>query len=166
MITALDHLQAAAALLDQGINPLTVRQHIAAATTILENADHAAAELTRLAQAETRANGICQGADEETALHERYCVPAMGLASEIDRLLEWSNDLALLIPEDLQAGNPEGAQESIIEDTLRYLVGVATEVSALADEWASYSVLPDIPAALAAKRLNDALHGTVQDGGR
>lgn len=35
---------------------------------------------------------------------------------------EWSNELAELIPDDLACGDPEGAQESIIADTLAHLV--------------------------------------------
>lgn len=35
---------------------------------------------------------------------------------------DWSNELAMLIPDDLAAGNPEGAQESIIEATLEHLI--------------------------------------------
>jgi hypothetical protein len=60
---------------------------------------------------------------------------------------DWSNDLALMIPEDLACGNPEGAQESIIEATLAHLircVSVAGEhddavraeaLEQAADEW-------------------------------
>lgn len=35
---------------------------------------------------------------------------------------DWSNELTFPIPDDLACGNPEGAQESIIEDTLAHLV--------------------------------------------
>ena len=62
---------------------------------------------------------------------------------------EWSNHLTTLIPEDLFAGNPEGAQESVIEDTITHLVAALVRVTqerdaeraqvarveALAEEW-------------------------------
>ena len=41
---------------------------------------------------------------------------------------EWSNHLTTLIPEDLFAGNPDGAQESVIEDTIVALIARLAEV--------------------------------------
>lgn len=41
---------------------------------------------------------------------------------------DWSNELAILIPDDTAYGNPEGAQESIIEDTLRGLLAENTSL--------------------------------------
>lgn len=43
----------------------------------------------------------------------------------LDEWQEWSNDLADLLPEDAECWpgcNPEGAQESVILDAVRYLV--------------------------------------------
>jgi hypothetical protein len=45
---------------------------------------------------------------------------------------DWSNELAMILPEDAECWpgvNPEGAQESIIEAALRYLVSRHTEAT-------------------------------------
>lgn len=53
------------------------------------------------------------------------------LKTELAAWEDWSNDLANLLPEDAETwpgANPEGAQESIIEACLAYLVKLREDV--------------------------------------
>lgn len=91
------------------------------------------------------------------------------LRAEVREWEDWSNELAMLLPEDAETwpgANPEGAQESIVTACVIHLVKVWEAARALADEWEAEAegIASDLPKEsqairLDARALRDALEG-------